>query len=49
MDSHVKHGNDTFLSGLCEDSCLFGQNFGKWDGTSPRKSAAFTADKEKFA
>ena len=33
----------------CEDSCLFRQNFGKWDGTSPRKSAAFTADKEKFA
>lgn len=31
-----------------EDPRLFEQNFGKWEGTSPRRSAAFTADKEKF-
>lgn len=31
-----------------EDARLFEQNFGKWEGTSPRNSAAFSADKKKF-
>lgn len=27
---------------------LIEQNFGKWEGTSPRKAAAFVADKQQF-
>lgn len=31
-----------------EEPRLFEQNFGKWEGTSPRNGAAFTADKSQF-